>query len=179
MRTDTNEQADFQPKPYFATAGNPAQFFVVSDDTTTECALEGASMFLSSAVSLGSDSDALDDGARWAIVHLVEMAKALVDSVVEANMEAPRPPATAAVHVTARHSTIELERDTVQMIRRALLIGLSSFGEVERVRGFIGTAKVCGREIPDDAMPLHPTDTDDVAGIFADALRFLEHARSN
>jgi len=49
MRTDTNEQADFQPKPYFATAGNPAQFFVVSDDTTTECALEGASMFLSSA----------------------------------------------------------------------------------------------------------------------------------
>ena len=82
-----NEQADFQPKPYFATAGSPGQFFVVSEDVTTECALEGASMFLSSAASLGSNSDALDDGARWAMVHFVEMAKALVDTVVNAQME--------------------------------------------------------------------------------------------
>jgi hypothetical protein len=39
------------------------------------------------AVSRGSDSDALDDGARWAMVHFVEMAKALVDTVVNAQME--------------------------------------------------------------------------------------------
>ena len=67
-----NEQADFEPRPYFATAGRPGQFFVVSEDITSERALEGASTFLGTAVSLGSNSDALDDGARWAIVHLVE-----------------------------------------------------------------------------------------------------------
>ncbi|NMQ29314.1 DUF3077 domain-containing protein [Candidatus Accumulibacter phosphatis] len=90
MRADAHAQAEFEPKPYFATAGNAAQFFVVSEDITTECALEGSSMFLSSAASLGSNSDALDDGARWAIVHLVEMAKALVDTVVNAQMESGR-----------------------------------------------------------------------------------------
>ncbi|WP_291996574.1 DUF3077 domain-containing protein [Candidatus Accumulibacter sp. ACC012] len=59
----------------------------MSEDITSERALEGASTFLGTAASLGSNSDALDDGARWAIVHLVEMAKALVDTVVNAQME--------------------------------------------------------------------------------------------
>lgn len=45
MRADAHVQAECEPKPYFATAGNAAQFFVVSEDITTECALEGASMF--------------------------------------------------------------------------------------------------------------------------------------
>lgn len=86
-RTDTSAHADSQPRPYFSATGNPAQFFVVSDDITVENALEGASMFLASAVSLGNNPDALDNGGRWAAVHLGEMAKALVDSVVNAQME--------------------------------------------------------------------------------------------
>ena len=77
----------FPHTPDFVPAGRPGQFFVVSEDITSERALEGASMFLGTAVSLGSDSDALDDGARWAMVHFVEMAKALVDTVVNAQME--------------------------------------------------------------------------------------------
>ncbi len=85
-----NEQTEFQPTPDFAPAGRPGQFFVVSEGITSERALEGASMFLGTAVSLGSDSDALDDGARWAMVHFVEMAKALVDTVVNAQMESGR-----------------------------------------------------------------------------------------
>jgi len=90
MRTGTNEQAGFQPKPYFATAGNPAQFFTVSEGVTTESALEGVSMFLATAASLGNNPEALDDNGRWAIVHFVEIAKALVDSVVDATMKTPR-----------------------------------------------------------------------------------------
>ena len=82
-----NEQTEFRPTPDFAPAGRPGQFFVVSEGITSERALEGASMFLSSAASLGSNSDALDDSARWAIVHLVETAKALVVTVVNAQME--------------------------------------------------------------------------------------------
>jgi len=90
MRTDTSAHADSQPKPYFSAAGNPAQFFVVSDDITAENALEGTSMFLSSAVGLGNNPEALGDGGRWAAVHLGEMAKALVDTVVNAQMESRR-----------------------------------------------------------------------------------------
>lgn len=76
--------------PYFAAAGSPALYFNVSDDITTESALTGASMFLATASSQGNTPEALDDDARWAIVHLVEMAKALVDSVVSRRMEVPR-----------------------------------------------------------------------------------------
>lgn len=80
--------------PYFAAAGNPAQFFSVSDDITNESALDGASMFLATAASLGNTPEALDDDARWAIVHLMEMAKALVDSV-NSRREVPRGPVQA------------------------------------------------------------------------------------
>ncbi len=76
--------------PYFAAAGSPALYFNVSDGITTECALEGASMFLATASSLGNTPEAMDDDARWAIVHLLEMAKALVDSIVSSNMAATR-----------------------------------------------------------------------------------------
>jgi hypothetical protein len=74
--------------PYFAAAGRPAQYFNVSDDITTESALNGASMFLATAASLGNTPESLDDDARWAIVHLVELAKALVDTVVDSLIEA-------------------------------------------------------------------------------------------
>ena len=86
-RTGTNAHGDSQPAPYFAAAGNPAQLFVVSNDITAENALEGASMFLSSAVSVSNNPEALDDGGRWAAVHLGEMAKALVDTVVNEQLE--------------------------------------------------------------------------------------------
>ena len=84
MRTDTDHL------PWFAAVGRPASLFVVSKGISTENALNGASMFLATAASLGNTPEALDDDARWAIVHLVEMAKALVDSVVSSSMAAPR-----------------------------------------------------------------------------------------
>lgn len=85
-----NEQSEFQPTPDVAPAGRPGQFFVVIEGITSERALEGASMFLRTAVSLGSDLEALDDGARWAIVPFVEIAKAIVATVVNAQMQSGR-----------------------------------------------------------------------------------------
>ena len=83
---------NISPLPYFSAAGRPAEFFSVSEGISNETALEGASMFLATAASLGNTPEALDDDARWAIVHLAEMAKALVDTVVNRNMKAPRGP---------------------------------------------------------------------------------------
>ena len=40
--------------PYFAPAGSSAPFFVVSEGISTDDALEGASMFLSTVADLGA-----------------------------------------------------------------------------------------------------------------------------
>ncbi|MBK8117358.1 MAG: hypothetical protein IPK44_24010 [Candidatus Accumulibacter sp.] len=75
--------------PYFAPAGSLAQFFVVSEAISTDDALEGASMFLAAAADLGNG---VEDGGRWAISCFAEIAKALVDTVIEARI----PPAIGA-----------------------------------------------------------------------------------
>lgn len=69
--------------PYFAPAGTSAQFFVVSEGISTDDALEGASMFLSAAGDLGAG---VEDGSRWPISCFAEIAKALVDTVIEARI---------------------------------------------------------------------------------------------
>lgn len=71
------------------------------------------------------------------------------------------------------NSTLELEHDAVAAIRQALLIGLGSFGEIEKVRNGIELAKLGGHEIPDDVIPLHPTGASDTVSLFANALRYL------
>lgn len=65
--------------------------------------------------------------------------------------------------------------EQVQCIRKALLIGLESFGEIERVLDRFETIKACGGEVPDtEFKPLHPTGAPDTIGVFASALRTLE-----
>ncbi len=70
---------------------------------------------------------------------------------------------------------IVLEPEHVIAIRRAL--GLSSFGELERVTNqyevHVGISK---KEIPSDLRPLHPTGAPDTSSDFAEALSFLEYA---
>lgn len=62
----------------------------------------------------------------------------------------------------------------IKIIRNALLIGLASYGEVERVINEVVIAELCKNEIPDGVKPLHPTGCSDTVGEFAEALRFLE-----
>ncbi|HRL76213.1 MAG TPA: hypothetical protein PLC86_10815 [Candidatus Accumulibacter phosphatis] len=56
---------------------------MVSINISTDDALEGASMFLAAAANLGNG---VEDGGRWAISCFVEIAKALIDTVIESRV---------------------------------------------------------------------------------------------
>lgn len=64
---------------------------------------------------------------------------------------------------------------SIRHIRHALLIGLESFGEVERVIDRFELLTVCGRHVDKELRPLHPTGSADTIGRFASALRYLEN----
>lgn len=65
-------------------------------------------------------------------------------------------------------------REEIRRIRHALLIGLESFGEIERVIDL--HELLSGSENPPDheLRPLHPTGSPNTIGVFACALRLLE-----
>lgn len=72
-----------------------------------------------------------------------------------------------------QEKTLSLDEEDVQAIRRALIIGLDSYGEIERVLGYADAMKTAGQELPKDAIPLHPTGSDQTIGFFASALACL------
>jgi len=55
----------------------------------------------------------------------------------------------------------------------ALLIGLESFGEIERLINACEVAQLGRREVPKSVRPLHPTGSADTIGVFATALRYM------
>ena len=59
-------------------------------------------------------------------------------------------------------------------IRHALLIGLESFGEVQRVLDAHEIFTKLGKDPHEMLKPTHPTGTSDTIGIFAAALRDIE-----
>lgn len=78
--------------------------------------------------------------------------------------------------MTANNSTNELtlERDQIKVIINALLIGLDSYGEIERLESAAGVLELCKSEVPESLRPLHPTGSAETIGVFAAALRFLQ-----
>lgn len=64
--------------------------------------------------------------------------------------------------------------DQIVSIRHTLLIGLESFGEVERMAWHFDLLKSAGAENSAALRPVHPTGTPDTVGVFACALRLLE-----
>ena len=67
----------------------------------------------------------------------------------------------------------------IRTIRHALLIGLESFGEIERVGDAFETRTQTGKQtLPKDLMPIHPTGSPDTVGRFAAALRVLDMMES-
>jgi len=71
--------------------------------------------------------------------------------------------------------TYELQVD-IRAIRKALLIGLECFGEVERVIDRHAMLTAHSSTKPDELLnPLHPTGAPDTIGVFANALRLLEN----
>lgn len=84
--------------------------------------------------------------------------------------QAAVPPAPTIANVVGH-----LDLTTCRKIREALLIGLSSFGEIERLdNAYDIHVKIGHEQIPDDLCPIHPTGSADTIGQFADALRAID-----
>lgn len=81
-----------------------------------------------------------------------------------------------------RHETINngllLNAEQQKEINLALLIGLDSYGEIERVIDKIKVAEnITGiGKLPKEIHPLHPTGSADTVGMFAAALRYMQKA---
>ena len=63
-------------------------------------------------------------------------------------------------------------------IINALLIGLESYGEIERISDEVLTADHCPNayKLPDSVRPIHPTGSADTIGVFAAASRYMQQA---
>ncbi len=78
-------------------------------------------------------------------------------------------------HQKINNKEVILDIEQQKEINHALLIGLDSFGEIERISNEVGIEDLCpssGR-IPDSIRPIHPTGSADTISIFATALRYL------
>lgn len=71
-----------------------------------------------------------------------------------------------------------LDSDQVKRIRRALLVGLASYGEIERLSNGQEIQKACGIETPEELRVIHPTGAADTVSDFATALCFLDQLES-
>lgn len=71
-----------------------------------------------------------------------------------------------------------LDSEAIAAIRHALLIGLESYGEVERLISECEIAEMVGRPQSENLRPIHPTGTSTTVSDFAAALRYLEGAES-
>jgi hypothetical protein len=71
---------------------------------------------------------------------------------------------------------IEAQKEIIE----ALLIGLHSYGEIERVSNqvekfdYLATENPSKYTIPKSARPIHPTGSADTIGVFASALRYMQ-----
>lgn len=75
---------------------------------------------------------------------------------------------------TEKVGEITLDAEQVMAIRRAVLVGLSAYGEIERLCDAVAIAERGGTKIEDGLRPLHPTASAETVSEFADALRYLE-----
>ena len=57
----------------------------------------------------------------------------------------------------------DMTRDRLRVIHKALLIGLSSYGEIERLDNEVGALRLCHLDVPQDLFPIHPTGAADTA----------------
>jgi len=64
--------------------------------------------------------------------------------------------------------------EMMEKIRDVLLIGLTSYGEIERLADAQEKEKVCGNEIPDGLRVIHPTGSADTVSDFAEALSSVD-----
>ena len=73
----------------------------------------------------------------------------------------------------AEQRGVVLDEDQAAIVRKALRIGLTCYGEIELRRNAMARHEVCGEKLPEDLRVLHPTGTCDVVSDFAAALSYL------
>lgn len=73
-------------------------------------------------------------------------------------------------------SPITLDADALRTIHKALLIGLTCYGEIEERSNAQEVADVVGKPCTEGARILHPTGTADVVSTFASALCYVSRA---
>lgn len=64
-----------------------------------------------------------------------------------------------------------------EAIHEPLLVGLASYGEIERLANAQGIAELAGQSIPPGLRVIHPTGSADTVSAFAEALRTLNVLR--
>lgn len=71
---------------------------------------------------------------------------------------------------------LKLCPEAQKAIIHALLIGLDSYGEIERISNEVKIAVHCPNtyRLPDSVHPIHPTGSADTIGVFASALRYMQ-----
>ncbi len=69
-----------------------------------------------------------------------------------------------------------LDVEQQKAIINALLIGLESYGEIERICDEVKGADYCPNvyKFPDSIRPIHPTGANNTIGVFAAALRYMQ-----
>lgn len=75
---------------------------------------------------------------------------------------------------TQHSNSITLDADQVSEIRRALLIGLTSYGQILECLNSAGIALQGGRPITEEMLPRDPTGCSDTVSVFATALSFID-----
>lgn len=78
---------------------------------------------------------------------------------------------------TANDTGTTLSAAQLAAIRKALMIGLMCYGELEEKINAAELAEISGTPWPEGAKPLHPTGSADVASTFADALAYAGAGR--
>jgi hypothetical protein len=82
-KNDISEITTSPPNALLADAS--AEFLAIRAGVPIETVLNLASCYLGTAHPIASDAAEVDDkGAAWAAVYLIEMAKASIDSVIQA-----------------------------------------------------------------------------------------------
>ena len=78
--------------------------------------------------------------------------------------------------MTTADFTVQINRAAFKEIRRALIHGLYSFGEIERLIDVSETMKYTKQDVPPELIPRHPTGLNDTIADFAAAFHWLESA---
>lgn len=76
----------------------------------------------------------------------------------------------------AASKTITLELEQANAILDALLIGLASYGEIERLDNACDVLRSCQTALPAEMRPIHPTGSAETVSDFATAISLLHGA---